>query len=515
MGVRRNTAIGMARTFDHRVAAVQVASHAQKFFLREALPPSRRDKKRASIHDIREACPPDTPPDARHRLKLDLQHCNEADGAGIAGGGGMQASASPTTMLSPPGATPAGGVGAARASAEVAALHGLTPLWHAGSMEELARRGTLEGVWPPHVRPLSRPPRPQGAGSSVGSDQSAVLASMGGVATTASPFFEDDRCCFAPGSVDGIGERPRVAGLDSAGFIRAASDGGIARFASGGGMEQGRSHSSAPRRFEGVRDSGGTLDVELRELASLIESTSEPNPMWSRRVAAPGRPPTAPSSGGRPTRPYTHEPTDWRCSSPAGQQRAAYGGGTPGSGFAYGSPSSGVHSGGNGSSAMTAYSTGLPVSERTTSTVMQPSQDMALWGTGGSVGSTRAYSSAMPPRPPQPRPLCMTYAQLEADMARSASMSHLRGAPVSDGWQHAPQRHSAHCPPASAPAPGAVPQQQPSLPAHLLMDQRRVGVDNVAFLASKALELGMTSADFPMLDGAEGDDALMGFSGHL
>lgn len=80
---------------------MQVASHAQKFFLREALPPSRRDKKRASIHDIREACPADTPLESRQRLKLDLQQCNEADGAGS---GGMQTSASPTTMLSPPGA---------------------------------------------------------------------------------------------------------------------------------------------------------------------------------------------------------------------------------------------------------------------------------------------------------------------------------------------------------------------------------------------------------------------------
>jgi hypothetical protein len=32
---------------------MQVASHAQKYFLREGLPASRREKRRPSIHDIR------------------------------------------------------------------------------------------------------------------------------------------------------------------------------------------------------------------------------------------------------------------------------------------------------------------------------------------------------------------------------------------------------------------------------------------------------------------------------
>lgn len=75
---------------------MQVASHAQKFFLRESLPPSRRDKKRASIHDLRDACPADTPLNIRKHLKYELQQANDADFGG---------QGSPSTMPSPPGGT--------------------------------------------------------------------------------------------------------------------------------------------------------------------------------------------------------------------------------------------------------------------------------------------------------------------------------------------------------------------------------------------------------------------------
>jgi hypothetical protein len=56
---------------------LQVASHAQKYFLREGLPASRREKKRPSIHDIRSAS--ETPcmtPDERLQLRNSLQIIN-------------------------------------------------------------------------------------------------------------------------------------------------------------------------------------------------------------------------------------------------------------------------------------------------------------------------------------------------------------------------------------------------------------------------------------------------------
>lgn len=52
----------------------QVASHAQKYFLREGLPPSKREKKRPSIHDIR--CSRNASQEDRHQLRTSLQQLN-------------------------------------------------------------------------------------------------------------------------------------------------------------------------------------------------------------------------------------------------------------------------------------------------------------------------------------------------------------------------------------------------------------------------------------------------------
>lgn len=56
---------------------VQVASHAQKYFLREGLPASRREKKRPSIHDIRSASEAACmTPEERQTLRNSLQLIN-------------------------------------------------------------------------------------------------------------------------------------------------------------------------------------------------------------------------------------------------------------------------------------------------------------------------------------------------------------------------------------------------------------------------------------------------------
>eukprot|EP00892_Ulva_mutabilis_P005111 jgi/Ulvmu1/2972/UM015_0012.1 len=54
--------------------ATQVASHAQKYFLREGLPPSKREKKRPSIHDLR--CSRNASQEDRHQLRTSLQQLN-------------------------------------------------------------------------------------------------------------------------------------------------------------------------------------------------------------------------------------------------------------------------------------------------------------------------------------------------------------------------------------------------------------------------------------------------------
>lgn len=53
---------------------MQVASHAQKYFLREGLPPSKREKKRPSIHDIR--CSRNASQEDRTQLRSSLQQLN-------------------------------------------------------------------------------------------------------------------------------------------------------------------------------------------------------------------------------------------------------------------------------------------------------------------------------------------------------------------------------------------------------------------------------------------------------
>ena len=56
---------------------VQVASHAQKYFLREGLPASRREKRRPSIHDIRSATETSgMSADERCKLRSSLQILN-------------------------------------------------------------------------------------------------------------------------------------------------------------------------------------------------------------------------------------------------------------------------------------------------------------------------------------------------------------------------------------------------------------------------------------------------------
>jgi hypothetical protein len=57
---------------------LQVASHAQKFFLRASKAASKREKKRPSIHDIRETCPADSSLQERDRLRVQLQQANES-----------------------------------------------------------------------------------------------------------------------------------------------------------------------------------------------------------------------------------------------------------------------------------------------------------------------------------------------------------------------------------------------------------------------------------------------------
>lgn len=53
---------------------MQVASHAQKYFLREGLPASKREKKRPSIHDIR--CSRNASQEDRYQLRNSLQQLN-------------------------------------------------------------------------------------------------------------------------------------------------------------------------------------------------------------------------------------------------------------------------------------------------------------------------------------------------------------------------------------------------------------------------------------------------------
>lgn len=56
---------------------MQVASHAQKYFLREGLPASRREKRRPSIHDIRSATEATAmTADERAKLRNSLQLLN-------------------------------------------------------------------------------------------------------------------------------------------------------------------------------------------------------------------------------------------------------------------------------------------------------------------------------------------------------------------------------------------------------------------------------------------------------
>jgi hypothetical protein len=253
-----------------------------------------------------------------------------------------------------------------------------------GSVEEA-------GCKRPAVHAFSRPPRPNGHSSSVGSDQSGGFVATSALPLSASPFLDDERY-FGPTGHEN--QKLHFTGFEGGPFIRAASDGTIGGF--GGGMH-GMQKCSSQGMVPPSREAGGAglFDAELRELASLIDPP-QPSamPAWPRRSHPAGLPPTAPVDRHRFREAL--DPLDWPTSAPnvhrLWRQDSAFG---------HGSPCSRVVSAGNTSSAVTAFSTGQAVSGGARSLgagVYGTDLAQALSSVAG-----RTHSSGMPPRPPHHR----------------------------------------------------------------------------------------------------------------